>query len=249
MFLALIVEDNASFRADLQAALQFRFPFVELATASGVREALAKVDLAQPDLMLVDLHLGDGNGLDLTRTLRSSGNHSVVIVMTTQDTPEYREAAFTSGADRFMAKGSIDFSAIFDVVQSMLAVRFRALIVAEESTFETQMRAFLNHAEPATVIAHVTDLDEAFAVALTLKPNLVVLGTAAGPERERTFCTLVHANQPNSGVTIVSVYDSNEDDGTDCPSDFCLGKGAAFGHEMSAIVDSLLAHRTILHAS
>ena len=243
MFLALIVEDNIAFCANLYSALQSRFPFVHLAIAGGVREALAELEFARPDLILLDVHLADGNGLDLTRSLRASGIDSVVIVLTVHDIPEYRDEAMRSGADGFMVKGSIDFCDIFDVVQSLLVLRFRALIVAEEAAFEDQMRSFLMHFEPDTVIARAADLDEALTIARTLKPNLVVLCTAAGAERERSFCDGLRADQPDGGAVVVSVRDQNHDGTSVGPSDYCLDKEAAFDQEMTAIVNSLLSVR------
>jgi DNA-binding NarL/FixJ family response regulator len=243
VFLALIVEDNIAFCANLYSALQARFPFVKLAIAGGVRDALMEIELARPDLIFVDVALGDGNGLELTRRLRASGVDSVVIVLTVHDIPEYRDEAIRSGADRFMVKGSIDFCDIFDVVQSMLAPRFRALVVAEEREFEDQVSSLLSQVRPNTVIARAADLDDALRIARTLKPNLVVLGTTAGAERERSFCDSVHADQPEGSTLVVSVYDSNRDRDWVCPSDYCLTAGAAFEQEMNAIVNSLLASR------
>ena len=243
MFLALIVEDNTAFRENLYVALHARFPFIELVQAAGVRAALTEVGRDRPDLIFIDVHLGDGNGLDLTRRLRISGVDSMIIMLALHDLPEYRDEALRSGADRFMVKSQVDFCAVFDVVQSLLTLHFRALIVAEESAFEARMRAFLSRAVPGTVIACATEVDEALMIARTLNPNLVVLCTAAGAERERSFCESVHGDRANGGATVVSVYDSGRDAALECPTDYCMDKNAAFSQEMTAIIDTLLAVR------
>ena len=243
MFRALIVEDNPAFCAKLHAALQSRFPFIELAVAGGVREALAAVDFAQPDLIFVDVHLVDGTGLDLTRRLRASGVAAVIVVLTVHDIPEYREESLRSGVDRFMVKGNMDFCDVFDVVESILAPRFRALIVAEEPAFEDPMRSFLLRAEPGSVIAFAAGVGEALTIARTLKPNLVVLRTAAGAEYERGFCDRVHAELATDDAMVISVYDEGRDGSRVCPSDYCLERGAVFEHEMGAVLNSLLAVR------
>lgn len=124
MFKILIVEDNRSFSDALGAGLQAHFPDLTLMKAAGVKEALAKVDSMQPDLIFTDMRLQDGNGLDFTRTVRAAGFKSVIIVLTSHDLPEYRQAALGSGADHFMVKGSIDVHKIFAVVESILASRF-----------------------------------------------------------------------------------------------------------------------------
>ncbi len=120
----LIVEDNRSFSEALSAGLQADFPDLTLMKAAGIREALAEVDSMQPDLIFVDMRLPDGNGLDFTRSVRAAGIKSVIIILTSHDLPEYREAALRSGADYFMSKGSVDAHKIFALVESILASRF-----------------------------------------------------------------------------------------------------------------------------
>ena len=121
----LIVEDNRRFSDALSAGLQEDFPDLTLIKASGIQEALAKVHSMQPDLIFVDMRLPDGNGLDFTRSIRAAGIKSVIIILTSHDLPEYREAALGGGADYFMAKGSVDVHKIFAVVESILASRVK----------------------------------------------------------------------------------------------------------------------------
>ena len=121
----LIVEDNRSFSDALGAGLQADFPDVTLVNAAGIQEALATVDSMQPDLIFVDMRLPDGNGLDFTRSIRAAGFKSVIIILTSHDLPEYREAALGSGADYFMAKGSVEVHKIFAIVESILASRIK----------------------------------------------------------------------------------------------------------------------------
>jgi len=122
-FKILIVEDNRSFREALSTSLQAHFPKLTLMKAARIQEARTKVQSMQPDLIFVDLRLPDGDGLDFTRSIRAAGNKSVLIVLTSHDLPEYREAAFNSGADHFMVKGSVEMNDIFAVVESILASR------------------------------------------------------------------------------------------------------------------------------
>ena len=124
VFKILLVEDNRPLREALGRSLQAHFPNLTLIEAARVQEARAKVASMQPDLMFVDMRLPDGNGLDFTRSMRTAGNKSVIIILTSHDLPEYREAAINSGADHFMAKGSVGFDDIVAVVESILASRF-----------------------------------------------------------------------------------------------------------------------------
>jgi DNA-binding NarL/FixJ family response regulator len=123
-FKILIVEDNRSFSDALSAGLQAHFPNLTLMKAAGIQEAFAKIDSVQPDLIFTDMRLPDGNGLNFTRSIRAAGIKSVIIILTSHDLPEYREAAISSGADHFLPKGSTDIHLIFAVVESILAARF-----------------------------------------------------------------------------------------------------------------------------
>lgn len=123
MFKILIVEDNRLLRDALCTSLQAHFPHLTMMTAARIQDARAKVRAMKPDLIFVDMRLPDGKGLDFTRSLRAAGNKSVIIVLTSHDLPEYREAAFSSGADHFMVKGSVDMNDLFAVVESTLALR------------------------------------------------------------------------------------------------------------------------------
>jgi DNA-binding response OmpR family regulator len=124
VFKILIVEDNRSLGEALSTSLQAHFQNLTLTTATRVQEARAKVQSMQPDMIFVDMRLPDGDGLDFTRSIRAAGNKSAIVILTSHDLPEYREAAFRSGADHFMAKGSVDINDIFAVVESILASRF-----------------------------------------------------------------------------------------------------------------------------
>jgi two-component system OmpR family response regulator len=117
---ALIVEDNLRFSETLRGALQAQFPSLRLAQAASVREALCSIESMQPDLIISDLGLPDGSGLGLTRSIRAAGIQSAIIILTSHDLPEYREAALSSGADHFMTKGAVSITDIFSVIRSIL---------------------------------------------------------------------------------------------------------------------------------
>lgn len=64
-------------------------------------DALKVVDY---DLLLLDLNLPDGHGLDMLRTLRSSGSSLPVIVITARDQVRDRIAGLNAGADDYVLK-------------------------------------------------------------------------------------------------------------------------------------------------
>jgi DNA-binding NarL/FixJ family response regulator len=121
MFTTLLVEDNPTFRQSLKEMLSSRFPAMDLQEAGNGEEALKKVDEGPPDLIFMDIKLPGANGLDLTRRIKAVHRQVVVIVLTSYDIPEYREAALRCGANYFFTKGSTSSDELSSVVNSVLA--------------------------------------------------------------------------------------------------------------------------------
>ena len=103
---ALLVEDNETFRLSLREALISRFPSLEIAEAGDGNEAMEKVRTSPPDLIFMDIKLPGENGLVLTKRIKALFPKIVVIVLTSYDLPEYREAAFQYNANYFFTKAS-----------------------------------------------------------------------------------------------------------------------------------------------
>ncbi len=98
----LVVEDEKLIRWSLaqNLALWGYDPMEAGDAASAAESALRR----PPDLVLLDLRLPDGNGIELLRKLRSEHPSMRVIMMTAHGSPEDALAAMHSGALRFLLK-------------------------------------------------------------------------------------------------------------------------------------------------
>jgi two-component system response regulator RegA len=76
----LIVEDDKSFLQRLARAMELRG--FEVRTAESVDEGLHQVDASPPAFAVVDMRLGDGNGLDVVSMLKQRRPDSRAIVLT-----------------------------------------------------------------------------------------------------------------------------------------------------------------------
>ena len=119
MVTALLVEDNEFFRKSFKKILNDRFPLLMVIEAGTCREALQMCLDCFPDLIFVDINLPDGNGLELSRTLRSRYPKIIILVLTSYDLPEYRQAASANGANYFFPKDS-NHEVILSMVESEL---------------------------------------------------------------------------------------------------------------------------------
>jgi YesN/AraC family two-component response regulator len=102
----LIVEDYASLRQSLKKILHLQFPLTVIEEAADGNEALKKVDTFLPDLIFMDIKLPGENGIHLTQKIKKDHPEIIIAILTSYDSPEYREAAFKCGANWFIAKGS-----------------------------------------------------------------------------------------------------------------------------------------------
>jgi DNA-binding response OmpR family regulator len=69
-----------------------------------IADAEAALALHEHDLVLLDLGLPDGNGLDLLRSLRRAGNPVPVLVLTARGAVDERIAGLDAGADDYLVK-------------------------------------------------------------------------------------------------------------------------------------------------
>ena len=120
MFKTMLVEDNSSFRQLVKNDLQDQFPSMDIIEAADGIEAFQNIDSHPPNLIFMDISLPGENGLELTRRIRADYPETIVIILTSHDSPEYREAATRCKANYFLSKGSITTGEIFKLVKSIL---------------------------------------------------------------------------------------------------------------------------------
>jgi DNA-binding response OmpR family regulator len=97
-----VVEDEPKVAEALRRGLQNEA--FEVVLAHSVERALFHLDAAAFDVILLDLMLPDGDGLDLLSTLRSRHVETPVLVLTARDAIEDRIAGLDSGADDYLLK-------------------------------------------------------------------------------------------------------------------------------------------------
>jgi DNA-binding response OmpR family regulator len=97
----LLIEDDERIRKELLDAL--RASGFELDVSVLVRHARRALE-RDYDLVLLDLGLPDGDGLDLCRELRAAGRSVPVIILTARDAPEQRVRGLDVGADDYVVK-------------------------------------------------------------------------------------------------------------------------------------------------
>lgn len=117
----LMVEDDRNFRQTLRKLLTSRFPDISLEEAGDGEEALEKIKGFLPDVIFMDIKLPGENGLSLTKKIKDAYPEITVVILTGHDLPEYKEAAFESGANHFASKHASSAKDILGLVESILS--------------------------------------------------------------------------------------------------------------------------------
>jgi len=109
----LIVDDDKPFLTRVARAMEGRGFVVE--TADSVAEAIAKVNSAPPAFAVVDMRLGDGNGLDVVSALREKREDARSIILTGYGNIATAVTAVKLGAIDYLSKPA-DADDIFKVL-------------------------------------------------------------------------------------------------------------------------------------
>jgi DNA-binding NarL/FixJ family response regulator len=111
----LIVDDHQLFRAGVRAELE---PLLEIAgEAAGVAEAEAAIAELQPDVVLLDVHMPDGGGVEvIRRTAAGAGPAPVFLALSVSDDPDDVIAVIRAGARGYVTK-SISGQDLADAVR------------------------------------------------------------------------------------------------------------------------------------
>ncbi|WP_431287188.1 response regulator [Roseateles chitinivorans] len=101
----VLVEDFPLVRKHLLAALKEQ-PFLSVVgLAATEAEALCTVGLTRPHVVVLDLALASGSGLEVLRKLRLAGYGGTILVLSNRDAEVYGPLCVRNGANAFYDKG------------------------------------------------------------------------------------------------------------------------------------------------
>ena len=121
MFTTMLVEDNSLFREVMKNDLQSQFPSMNIIEAPDGIEAFQKIDSHHPNLIFMDIQLPGENGLELTRKIKTGHPDIIIIILTSNDSLEYQEAATRNRANYFLSKDLTGSREISMLVRAILS--------------------------------------------------------------------------------------------------------------------------------
>jgi two-component system response regulator NreC len=108
----LIVDDHAVVRTGIKLMLAAEPDIEPVAEAGTRREAIFAARSAKPDVILLDVVMPDGSGLESIPQLLHEQPEAKVLVLSMQDDPRYVREAFAAGASGYVLKEAADVEVV-----------------------------------------------------------------------------------------------------------------------------------------
>lgn len=118
----LIVDDSQVMREKLSEMLSRVHGLEIVGEAESVAEARRAIEELEPGLVILDLQIGEGNGLDVLRFTKRNHPSIKLVVFTNQPEMQYRQRCADLGADYFLCK-STDAKALIAIGEILVAER------------------------------------------------------------------------------------------------------------------------------
>jgi two-component system, NarL family, response regulator DevR len=114
----MVVDDHAVVRRGLSDLLSERREFAVVGEAGSVREAVAEAARVMPDVVIMDLRLPDGTGIEACREIRSQRQETKVLILTSHADRNALFSAVMAGAAGYLLK-DLDPTRIQDAVRTV----------------------------------------------------------------------------------------------------------------------------------
>lgn len=100
----IVADDTEETRQLVGRYLEFNDRFELVGTAENGQEAIEKVEVLMPDIVLMDINMPKMNGLEATEYIANHFPRIIVIIMSVQSEVDYMKKAMVSGAKEYIIK-------------------------------------------------------------------------------------------------------------------------------------------------
>ena len=216
-----IIDDDKSIRWVFEKALSRTD--LEFKTFSSVAEALNALEHEQPQVVVSDIRMPNGSGLDFLSEIKQKFPDIPVIIMTAYSDLESAVAAFQGGAFEYLAKP-------FDVDQAMDVIK-RAV---EEST--RQFTEAVAEEDAPEIIGQASAMQEVFrAIGRLSRSHATVLINGESGSGKELVARALHRHSPRGDKPFIAINTAA------IPKD--LLESELFGHERGAFTGAQAARR------
>jgi len=216
-----IIDDDKSIRWVFEKALARTD--MEFKTFSSVPEALNALNTEEPQVVVSDIRMPNGSGLDFLQEIKQRLPDIPVIIMTAYSDLESAVAAFQGGAFEYLAKP-------FDVDQAIEIIR-RAV----DETMRQSTEAVAAEETPE-IIGQAPAMQEVFrAIGRLSRSHATVLINGESGTGKELVASALHRHSPRADKTFIAINTAA------IPKD--LLESELFGHERGAFTGAQAARR------
>ncbi|CAG0982537.1 DNA-binding transcriptional regulator NtrC [Methylophilaceae bacterium] len=216
-----IIDDDKSIRWVFEKALARTD--MEFKTFSSVPEALNALNSEEPQVVVSDIRMPNGSGLDFLQEIKQRLPDVPVIIMTAYSDLESAVAAFQGGAFEYLAKP-------FDVDQAIEIIR-RAV----DETMRQATEAVAVEETPE-IIGQAPAMQEVFrAIGRLSRSHATVLINGESGTGKELVASALHRHSPRADKTFIAINTAA------IPKD--LLESELFGHERGAFTGAQAARR------
>ena len=115
----LIVDDSPGLRLRLAEMLQTVVGLTVVGQAQSVAEASQAIRELNPNLVVLDLQLGDGNGIEVLQATKKVNPSIKFVIFTNQSDSQYRQRCAELGADYFLCK-STEAKSLVTIIEGLV---------------------------------------------------------------------------------------------------------------------------------
>ncbi|MFQ5707451.1 MAG: response regulator [bacterium] len=116
----LIVDDSNEIRKRLVKLLAIFSERLSVRQAVDAEAALSEVKQFDPDVVILDIKLSKGSGLDVLSKIKKGAAKRLVIMLTNYASEQFRNECLSKGADFFFDKSS-EFERVVDVIKNVMS--------------------------------------------------------------------------------------------------------------------------------
>ncbi|HEY73642.1 MAG: DNA-binding response regulator [Chloroflexi bacterium] len=117
----LLVDDNARYRRQLRRMIGKIYPQATIYEAENIGEAVNLTERVMPHLALVDVILGEEDGIRCTRRIRALSPRSRVILISAYPDREFHRLGLEAGAAAFLDKKDLETATLRHIIEDMIA--------------------------------------------------------------------------------------------------------------------------------
>lgn len=113
-----VVDDSALLREQVVGLLSELDGIEIVGQAQYPLEAFRAISVLKPDVVILDIHLIGGSGIDVLQRIKELDHAPIVIMLTNSPAPPYRRKCMMAGADFFLDKSG-EFANVKETIQSL----------------------------------------------------------------------------------------------------------------------------------